>query len=88
MLTKFTGRFSKDLDKLKQASVKKEILKIIEEVELAPDASAISNLKKLKGFANAFRIRTGDYRAGIFIENNTVEFVRVAHRKDIYNVFP
>ncbi|WP_374754821.1 type II toxin-antitoxin system RelE family toxin [Dyadobacter psychrophilus] len=44
--------------------------------------------KKLKGFSNAYRIRIGDYRVGIFVENNIVELARIAHRKDIYKVFP
>jgi len=46
------------------------------------------NLKKLKGFKTAYRIRVGDYRIGLFISNDTVEFARVVHQKDIYKVFP
>jgi len=88
MHAEFTSRFSKDLDKLNQAFVKKDIAAVIEEVEKAVDLSGIKNIKKLKGHTNAYRIRIGDYRIGLFIENNTVEFIRVAHRKDIYRVFP
>jgi mRNA interferase RelE/StbE len=35
-----------------------------------------------------YRIRLGDYRVGLKIENNTVCFVRFLHRKDIYRYFP
>ena len=48
----------------------------------------IKNFKKLKGYKNAYRIKIGDYRIGVFIENKIVEFARVVHRKDIYRVFP
>jgi mRNA-degrading endonuclease RelE of RelBE toxin-antitoxin system len=48
----------------------------------------IANLKKLKGHLTAYRIRSGDYRIGIFIENKVVIFACFAHRKDIYNEFP
>ncbi len=48
----------------------------------------IRNLKKLKGYKNLFRIKIGDFRIGIFIENDTVEFARVVHHKDIYKLFP
>ncbi|HEY2583000.1 MAG TPA: type II toxin-antitoxin system RelE/ParE family toxin [Mucilaginibacter sp.] len=88
MITEFTGRFSKDLDKLNQTSIKKDISDIIEQVERAAVLSEIKNIKKLKGHSHAYRIRIGDYRIGLFVENNIVEFVRVAHRKDIYKIFP
>lgn len=44
--------------------------------------------KKLKGFKNYYRIRFGDYRAGISYINNTLIFERVLHRKDIYKYYP
>ncbi|HEX3384026.1 MAG TPA: type II toxin-antitoxin system RelE/ParE family toxin [Mucilaginibacter sp.] len=88
MKTEFAGRFLKDLNKINQASIKKEISGIIEAVESAANIAEIKNLKKLKGHHIAYRIRIGDYRIGLFIENNIVEFIRIAHRKDIYKVFP
>jgi mRNA interferase RelE/StbE len=88
MITKFNGRFFKDLDKLNQPSVKSDILDIIEEVEKAASLLEIKNIKKLKGHPIAYRIRTGDYRIGLFIKDGIVEFNRVANRKDIYKIFP
>jgi len=88
MFTKFTGRFSKDLDKITQVSIKKNVAEIILEIEAANNFSEIKNLKKLKGHSNAYRVRSGNYRIGLFIENGIVEFVRIVDRKDIYKVFP
>jgi len=88
MVIEFNRRFLKDLDKITRASVKKDISGIIDEVKTAGTLSEIKNLKKLKGYSTAYRIRIGDYRVGLFFENNIVEFVRVVDRKDIYNVFP
>ena len=85
---RFTGRFSKDLDKIDQASVKKAISDIIKEAEKAVQLSEIKGIKKLKGHSTAYRIRSGDYRIGFFVENGTIEFARVSHRKDIYKIFP
>lgn len=48
----------------------------------------ISNLKKLKGYKYFYKIRFGDYRAGIRIENNILVFERLLHRKDIYKFYP
>lgn len=58
------------------------------DVEASNQISEIKNLKKLEGFKNAYRIKTGDYRIGVFIEEDTIEFVRFVHRKDIYKKFP
>lgn len=48
----------------------------------------IAFLKKLVGYSDAYRILKGDGRIGVFVVDNTVEFARGAHRKDIYNIFP
>ena len=72
MIIEFTSRFSKDLDKINQASVKKDISDIIYEVKIAANLSEIKNIKKLKGHSTAYRIRTGDYRIGLFVENGVV----------------
>ncbi len=48
----------------------------------------IPNLRKLKGYKYFYRIRFGDYRAGVRIENNILIFERLLHRKDIYKFFP
>jgi mRNA interferase RelE/StbE len=50
--------------------------------------SDIPNIKKLRGHSSAYRIKLGDYRIGLFIEENTVIFAAFEHRKDIYNKFP
>ena len=50
--------------------------------------SEIKNLKKMQGFLNCYRIKIGDYRIGLYFENNIVELVRLAHRKEIYKLFP
>jgi mRNA interferase RelE/StbE len=68
--------------------VSDNVLEVVENVESAKSPKDIRNLKKLKGFKNAFRIIIGDYRIGVFIENDTLEFARIAHRKKFYNIFP
>ncbi len=48
----------------------------------------IPNLRKLKGYKYFYRIRFGNYRAGIKIENDILIFERLLHRKDIYKFYP
>jgi mRNA interferase RelE/StbE len=88
MKTEFLKQFIKDADKLSVQSVRNEVIKAINNVEDSASPAGIRGLKKLSGCKNAFRIKIGDYRIGIFIEKDIVEFARVVHRKDIYKVFP
>ena len=88
MKTLFLSQFEKDIDKIRMQSTKDDIADAVEQVEQADGSSSVVNLKKLKGFKTAYRIRVGDYRIGLFISDDTVEFARVVHQKDIYKVFP
>ncbi len=61
---------------------------IIAEVEQAEKLTEVRNIKKLKGEENYYRIRLGDYRLGIKVNDSVVSFVRILHRKEIYRYFP
>lgn len=87
MKTLFLSQFEKDIDKIRMQSTKDDIADAVEQVEQADGSSSVVNLKKLKGFKTAYRIRVGDYRIGLFISDDTVEFARVVHQEDIYKVF-
>lgn len=88
MNVEFLEKFGKDIDKINQSFVKKALEKAIVRVEQANSLDEIPQLKKLIGHKSAYRIRIGDYRIGIFVEANKVQFARVVNRKDIYKVFP
>ncbi len=84
----FLEKFSKDLDKLKDKKARQSIKNTILKVEEASSLEKITGLKRLKGEKGAYRLRVGNYRIGVYIQCDTVEMARVAHRKDIYDVFP
>ena len=84
----YTSRFDKELSKLKDEKLAQSVKDIIESVKNAETINDIENLKKLKSSKSAYRINIKDYRIGIYIEKNTVEFSRFLHRKDIYKFFP
>lgn len=88
MEVEFLSRFSKDLDRVNQTSVKLGVKKLILLIERVNNLYEIPNLKKLSGFKSAYRVRIGDYRLGFFYENNKIFFARIAHRKEIYKLFP
>ncbi len=89
MRTEFKKSFARDLQARKNDKRFLDSVKdIIEHVEHADTLGDISNLKKLKGESNYYRIRFGNYRIGVRVQGNQVNFIRALHRKDIYRYFP
>ncbi|MBI5051901.1 MAG: type II toxin-antitoxin system RelE/ParE family toxin [Chloroflexi bacterium] len=88
MKAEFKNSFAKDLKKIKGKDVKDQVKQVIESVERAKSVQEIKNVKKLRGGDKYYRIRVGDYRVGITLENDVVAFIRCLHRKDIYRYFP
>jgi mRNA interferase RelE/StbE len=88
MNVEFLKRFSKDLDAIKNKSVKQAVSRLIELMETVDALDKIPNTKKLKGHKSAYRTRIADYRVGFFFENSTILLARFLHRKDIYKIFP
>ena len=88
MQSKFRASFLKDVKRIGQKLVAEKIESAIINVEEAKTIQQISNIKKLKGSKSAYRIRVGDYRIGILVSENSVEFICCLHRKEVYKYFP
>lgn len=88
MNLEFKKSFEKDLLKILDPDLLPRIQEAIFLVEQAEQLSEISNLKKLKGSTDYYRMRVGDYRIGIKVNDGVVSFVRILHRKEIYRYFP
>jgi mRNA interferase RelE/StbE len=88
MKVAFKAPFLKAIQKIRDKQLKSDIANIIEDVEFAPDIRSISELKKLKGYKDYYRIKIGIYRIGLKINDDTVFFVDIDHRKDVYKHFP
>jgi mRNA interferase RelE/StbE len=89
MNVEFTTKFKKQYDQLnRQPDVSASLLKIIDMMQQASSISEIKNSKKLAGYTKCYRIRVGNYRIGLKIEEDTVIFAAFAHRNDICKQFP
>lgn len=67
-----------------------KVLKIIEFLEKSDflDFVNLFDVKKIKWHKIYYRIRVWDYRIWVIYENDTITFVRIKLRKDIYKIFP
>jgi mRNA interferase RelE/StbE len=89
MNVEFDRSFLKSLRKLNDSQLREKIEKLIVTLEQSDSLSKITTVKKIVGHQSYYRIRLGDYRIGIEkINSITVRLIIVAHRKDIYAVFP
>jgi mRNA interferase RelE/StbE len=87
--TEFRESFVRDLKRLKVKTVFGQVKAAIEQVEQAATLQEVSRLKRLTGSGgNYYRIRIGDYRLGLVVENDMAIFVRCLSRKEIYRFFP
>ncbi|MCX6352832.1 MAG: type II toxin-antitoxin system RelE/ParE family toxin [Bacteroidetes bacterium] len=88
MKVSFDNTFDKQLNAIKDKKLLNEIAESVKNVIAANNIKDINNLLKLKGFKSAYRIRTGNYRIGIYIIEDEVTFSAILHRKEIYRKFP
>ena len=79
---------AKDLKKIKNKKLLKSLSQVFTTLEETDDLFKISSLKKLSGHPDAYRVRIGDYRLGIYYSDNEITIARFVKRNDIYKLFP
>jgi len=88
MKSRFRSSFLRDIKKIRDKQVLASVRAVIGSIDKAEKLVDIPNLRRLSGAKSLYRIRIGDYRIGLAVEDETVEFVRCLHRRDIYRYFP
>jgi mRNA interferase RelE/StbE len=78
--------FERDSKRL-PVQVHKQLKEIIQRLSVVTSLHEVS-LSKMEGAKNAYRIRLGNYRIGIYLEGDQIVLSRVLDRKDIYKYFP
>lgn len=88
MKVRFKESFARDLRTLQDKTLLGRIKALVEDVEKAKGLADVAGLKKLRGGGAFYRIRIGDYRVGLALEQDVVVFVRFLHRREVYRYFP
>lgn len=84
----FRSSFNRDLKKIKDKEILQEIKAYIHKAEAANSLGDITHIKKISGASGYYRIRVHEYRIGIFVSGDEIEFVRCLHRREVYKFFP
>ena len=74
----------KDFEKLPTATQKA----IMKQIEFLPTQHENSDIKKLKGYSELYRLRVGDYRIVFSVDKQTKQICisAVGHRREIYSM--
>jgi len=85
----YTKRFLKELSKLPKG-VQTHAEKIVFDELLSTEPFELGYLEHMTGYPDKYKIRIGKYRIGITIDKTQKLLIcqRIAHRKDIYRIFP
>lgn len=85
----YTKRFLKELSKLSK-DVQVQAEKIVFDELLTTNPFELGYLERMTGYSDKYKIRIGNYRIGITLDkqNQLIICQRIAHRKDIYRIFP
>ena len=90
MNTDLPKAFLHRVEKIRDKTARDKVNQAIKAVKKAESIKEIPHLRKVEDGKGgiSYRIRVGDYRIGIRIENNLVVFVDVGPRDKFYNTFP
>jgi mRNA interferase RelE/StbE len=80
--------FFSDLDKINNIKFVADTEFITELVNSCQTPEQIPGFKYLRQYPGKGRIELAPFRIGVEISDNTIIFIRILHRNDIYNQFP
>jgi len=85
----YTKRFLKELSELPK-EIQVQVEGIVFKELLTDNPFSLGFLERMSGYPDKYKIRLGSYRIGITIDKkkNIIMCQRIAHRKDIYRIFP
>ena len=88
MNIRYRKKFLKELARL-PSSIRTTIESFVfTQLPILNSISESKNIEKLKGYDQYYKVRFGNYRVGLFLDDDTLFVERVLHRKDIYKYFP
>ena len=88
MELEYSGRFGRDLRRLRNRNLLKKVQRKIEELKAESSLWDVTGVEKLRSGRNHYRIRIGEYRLGLELKPSKLKLARFLHRRDIYRYFP
>ncbi len=86
MIVKYRKKFLKDLSKIPEKN--RTVIEYFVFDELPKTKLQNTKIEKMTGYKDYYKVRFGNYRIGIQINDIEIILERVLHRKEIYRYFP
>lgn len=85
----YTKRFLKELAKLPE-NIRSRAEEIVFQELKTDNPFGLGYIEKMAGYSDKYKIRVGDYRIGLTLDTKAqiIACLRIAHRREIYRVFP
>lgn len=85
----YKRRFLKELSKLPE-DIQAQAERIVFGDLICENPFASGYLEQMRGYPGKYKVRIGHYRIGVTVDKDKKLIVcnRIAHRKDIYRLFP
>lgn len=85
----YTKRFLKEIAAL-PVEIQTRVETIVFQKLESENPFGLRYLEKMTGYTDKYKIRVGDYRIGVTVEKQTKTLTcqRIAHRREIYRIFP
>ena len=61
---------------------------VFNELVSVSSVSSLGKVEKMQGYDGFYKVRFGNYRLGLVIENERITVKTVMHRREIYKFFP
>lgn len=87
MIVQTEKQFIKEVASLPK-DYRNKIVAVIKTLQEASNRSELTNIEKLQGFYNYYKIRVGYLRIGLKIIDETITLITCQKRGDIYKHFP
>ncbi len=89
MKLQISKRFAKDCEKIHDKRILAKIREILETAQTIAHISELSQLEEMSGHTGFYRLKFDyRYRIGLYLEGETLQFLRVGQREDFYKKFP
>jgi mRNA interferase RelE/StbE len=85
----YTKRFLKELARLPETNRSRAEEIVFQELK-TENPFGLGYIEKMAGYSDKYKIRVGDYRIGLTLDSKAkiIVCLRIAHRREIYRVFP
>ena len=84
MDVRFTTRFNRDLERIRDRQVAQSIEQAIETLKASNRLTEVAGVSRLVNRGPRYRMRIGDYRLVMLSEGDALILERILHRREVY----